>query len=159
MSTASTTFPSACCGPASSADSSTWWRIAIGAFLAFNSMTVALAVDLSKVDRQQRLILQGIPLCVCLIVGILLGGPIVSGVWREWRALRLTIESLFLLSIVGAFLASLISFLTGEGPVFFEVVSILFVVYALLDKSRVDTARAKFYKRWANGTPRRSPAK
>jgi heavy metal translocating P-type ATPase len=131
MSTASTTFPSGCCGPASPADSSTWWRIAIGAFLAFNSMTIALAVNLSKVDRQQHLVLQGIPLCVCLIVGILLGGPIVSGIWREWRALRLTIESLFLLSIMGAFVASLISFLTGEGPVFFEVVSILFVVYAL----------------------------
>jgi heavy metal translocating P-type ATPase len=131
MSATSVTFPPDCCGSASPADSGIWWRIAIGAFLAFNSMTVALAVNLSKVDREQRLVLQGIPLCVCLIVGILLGGPMISGVWREWRALRLTIESLFLISVSGAFLASLISFITGEGPVFFEVVSILFVVYAL----------------------------
>jgi Cu2+-exporting ATPase/Cu+-exporting ATPase len=94
-------------------------------------MTIALAVNLSKVDREERLILQGIPLCVCLIVGVLLGGPMMSGVWREWRARRLTIESLFLLSSVGAFVASLISYVTGEGPVFFEVVSILFLVYAL----------------------------
>lgn len=133
MSTASTTLTSGCCGTSSASLSGNgvWWRIAIGAFLAFNSMTVALAVNLSEVDREQRLILQGIPLCVCLIVGVLLGGPMMSGVWREWRARRLTIESLFLLSSVGAFLASLISYITGEGPVFFEVVSILFVVYAL----------------------------
>ena len=106
MSTASATFASDCCGTSSdrSTDSTIWWRIAIGAFLAFNSMTVALAVNLSEVDREQRFVLQGIPLCVCLIVGILLGGPMMSGVWREWRARRLTIESLFLLSSVGAFL-------------------------------------------------------
>jgi Cu2+-exporting ATPase/Cu+-exporting ATPase len=132
MSTASPPLASACCGgSAAPFDGSVWWRIAIGVFLAFNSMTVALAVNMSKVDREQRLVLQGIPLCVCLIVGILLGGPMMSGVWREWRARRLTVESLFLLSSVGAFLASLISYITGEGPVFFEVVSILFVVYAL----------------------------
>jgi Cu2+-exporting ATPase/Cu+-exporting ATPase len=132
MSTASPPLASACCGgSAAPSDGSVWWRIAIGAFLAFNSMTVALAANLSKVDREQRLVLQGIPLCVCLIVGILLGGPMISGVWREWRARRITIESLFLLSAIGAFLASLISYITGEGPVFFEVVSILFLVYAL----------------------------
>ena len=131
MSATSITFASGCCGSASLADSGTWWRIVIGGFLAFNSMTVALAVNLSKVDREQRFILQGIPLCVCLIVGVLLGGPILSGLRRECRARRLTIEALFFLSILGAFLASLISFATGEGPVFFEVVSILLVVYAL----------------------------
>jgi len=133
MSTASTTFGSGCCGASSASptDAGVWWRIAIGAFLAFNSMTVALAVNLSKVDTKERLVLQGIPLCVCLIVGLLLGGPMLSGVWREWRARRVTVESLFLLSSVGAFLASLVSYITGEGPVFFEVVSILFLVYAL----------------------------
>src|SRR5690348_13852479 len=120
MSTAPNLSASNCCGTVSGSNSSIWWRIAIGAFLAFNSMTVALAVNLSQVDRQERLILQGIPLCVSLIVGILLGGPIITASWRECRAQRLCIESLFLLSITGAFFASLISFVTGSGPVFFE---------------------------------------
>jgi heavy metal translocating P-type ATPase len=133
MSIAPTTFTIDCCGTssASRADGSMWWRIAIGAFLAFNSMAVALAVNLSEVDREQRFILQGIPLCVSLIVGILLGGPLIAAAWHECRAQHLSIESLFLLSITGAFFASLISFISGAGPVFFEVVSILLVVYAL----------------------------
>lgn len=133
MSSAPTTFTTECCGTAagSQVGSTMWWRIAIGVFLAFNSMTVALAVNLSKVDREERFILQGIPLCVSLIVGLLLGGPMISGIWREWHSQRVSIETLFLLSITGAFAASLVSFIRGEGPIFFEVVSILFVVYAL----------------------------
>lgn len=133
MSIAQTTFTAECCGtgPVSRAGASMWWRIVIGGFLAFNSMAVALAVNLSEVDREQRFILQGIPLCVSLIVGILLGGPLIAAAWHEISAQRLSIESLFLLSITGAFAASLISFVTGAGPVFFEVVSILLVVYAL----------------------------
>ena len=160
MSTASTTFGSGCCGASSASptDAGVWWRIAIGAFLAFNSMTVALAVNLSKVDTKERLVLQGIPLCVCLIVGLLLGGPMLSGVWREWRARRVTVESLFLLSSVGAFLASLVSYITGEGPVFFEVVSILFLVYAL-GRNWGGMVRKRFCRPSAGGTPRHSPAK
>jgi heavy metal translocating P-type ATPase len=133
MSIAPTTFATDCCGTSSASRTggSMWWRIAIGGFLAVNSMTVALAVNLSEVDRQERLVLQGIPLCVSLIVGILLGGPMITAMWRECSAQRLSIESLFLLGITGAFSASLISFVTGTGPVFFEVVSILLVVYAL----------------------------
>lgn len=131
MSTAPNTLTNSCCGADFETGSGIWWRIAIGAFLAFNSMTVALTVNLSQVDRQQRFLLESIPLGVSVIVGLVLGGPLVAGAWRECRAQRLSIESLFLLSIIGAFSASLISFITGSGPVFFEVVSILLVVYAL----------------------------
>ncbi|HEV3023101.1 MAG TPA: heavy metal translocating P-type ATPase, partial [Pirellulales bacterium] len=42
---------------------------------------------------------------------------------------RVTIEVLFVTTIVGALLASLQSFLTGTGPIYFEVVSVLLVVY------------------------------
>jgi heavy metal translocating P-type ATPase len=106
-----------------------WWRLAVSAFLSVNSMTIALAVNLSEVDREGRLLLQGIPLGVCLIVAALLGRPLLSAFVQSTRAGRLTIEALFLLSIAGALCASLVSYLTGQGPVFFEVVSILLVVY------------------------------
>jgi P-type Cu+ transporter len=118
-----------CCASTGPGDSRVWWRLALSAFLSVNSMTVALAVNLSEVDREGRLLLQGIPLCVCLIVGALLGRPLLSAFVQSTRAGRLTIEALFLLSIAGAFCASLVSYLTGQGPVFFEVVGILFVVY------------------------------
>lgn len=133
MSSASTTFANDCCGTAAGRNSSggMWWRIAASAFLAINSMTVALVVNLSEVNAHERFLLQSIPLSVALIVFLLLGGPLLSAAWTAWRARRLSIESLFLLSIIGAFAASLMSFVNGTGPIFFEVVSILLVVYAL----------------------------
>jgi heavy metal translocating P-type ATPase len=103
----------------------------MGAFLAMNSMTIALGVNLSQVDDHQRIVLQAVPMIVALLVGILLGGPMLATAWRELSAGRITIEILFLLSIGGAFSASLISFITGKGPVYFEVVSVLIVVYGL----------------------------
>jgi heavy metal translocating P-type ATPase len=130
MSAASQVVAPLCCGSPASSENHVWWRLAISAFLSVNSMTIALAVNLSEVDRTDRLILQGIPLCVCVIVAVLLGGPLLTNFVRSSMARRLTIETLFLLSIAGAFFASLLSYVTGKGPVFFEVVSILCVVYA-----------------------------
>ena len=46
------------------------------------------------------------------------------------RRSRLTIEALFLLTMSGAMFASLQSLILGSGPIYFEVVTILLVVYA-----------------------------
>lgn len=134
MSTPSTAASGICCDLTTAGQQQSggvWWRIVIGAFLAINSMTIALTVNLSEVDREQRLALQGVTLAVALVVFALLGSGMLSSAVRELRARRLTIECLFLLGIMGAFTASLVSLIRGEGPVFFEVVGILLVVYAL----------------------------
>src|SRR6185295_9621088 len=49
----------------------------------------------------------------------------------ELRRGRLTIEALFLLTMTGAMAASLQAHLTGRGKIYFEVVSVLLVVYTL----------------------------
>ena len=59
----------------------------------------------------------------------LLGGSLLHTAATELLCCRLTIEVLFVTTIVGALLASLQSFLTGTGPIYFEVVSVLLVVY------------------------------
>ena len=93
-------------------------------------MTFALAANLSEADPTEKLVLQSIPLAVAVVVTLLLGGEMLRNTWEALRAGRLSIDSLFVLAMLGAFSASLISYFSGQGPVFFEVASILVVIYA-----------------------------
>jgi cation transport ATPase len=120
---------SGCCAITNATEGS-WWRIAIGAFLAGNSMTFALAANLSEAEPAERFLLQSIPLAVAVVVALLLGGEMLRNAWAALRATRLSIDSLFVVAMFGAFSASFISYFSGRGPVFFEVASILLVVYA-----------------------------
>ena len=117
----------ACSGAESLAS---WWRILIGAFLAVNSMTLALAVNTSDVTIEERRTLQFVVLGVTGIVTVLLGRPLVTGAAAAVKQHRITIEVLFLLSFLGAVGASLTSMIRGQGPIFWEVASILLVVYS-----------------------------
>jgi heavy metal translocating P-type ATPase len=127
-----------------------WARIAAGAFLAGNSMTIALAVNLSEVEAAEKLPLQSIPLAAALAVLALLGAELFRNAWSSVRAGRVTIESLFVVAMVGAFVASAVSYISGVGAVYFEVTSILLVVYSLgqalagYTKSRVVCALAEW---------------
>src|SRR6185369_2924136 len=66
-----------------------------------------------------------------LVVVALLGGPLFRVAWHELRRGRLTIEALFVLTMSGAMASSLEAFITGRGKIYFEVVSVLLVVYTL----------------------------
>ena len=66
-----------------------------------------------------------------MLVIALLGGPLLATAWRELRRGRLSIEALFLLTMTGAMAASLQAHITGQGKIYFEVVSVLLVVYTL----------------------------
>lgn len=107
-----------------------WARIIFSAILAVNSMAVALAVNTSldapEELRTVRLVLLG----VTFLVVLLAGQPLLAGAWGALRARRLGVEFLFLLTLAGAFGVSLQSLVRGSGPVYFEVISILVVVYA-----------------------------
>jgi cation transport ATPase len=98
-----------CCAITGGKDGS-WWRIAIGAFLTGNSMTFALAANLSEAEPAEKLLLQSIPLAVAVVVAFLLGGPMLRATWAALRAGRLSIESLFVLAMLGAFSASFVSY-------------------------------------------------
>ena len=107
-------------------------RLGVGVLVVAQSMIFGLALNLhDDVPPQVRWWAQTLILCGTLIVATLLGGQLVRTAWAELRRGRVTIEALFLLTMTGAMAASLQAHLTGRGPIYFEVVSILLVVYTL----------------------------
>ena len=107
-------------------------RFGIGLLVIAQSMIFGLAVSLEEeTPLAVKRTVQGSILAGTLLVFYLLGGPLLRSGWQELRRGRLTIEALFLLTLTGAMAASLQSFLSGTGPIYFEVVSVLLVVYTL----------------------------
>ncbi|HVK12227.1 MAG TPA: cation-translocating P-type ATPase [Gemmataceae bacterium] len=107
-------------------------RIGVSLLVIAQSMILALGVNLEEAtDRATKLAVHGAVLAGTLLVLVLLGGPLFAAAFREVRARRVTIEAMFAVTLFGALAASLQSFVTGRGPVYFEVVSVLLVVYAL----------------------------
>jgi len=108
------------------------FRLGIGILVVGQSMIFGLALNLhDDVPPAARWITQSLILCGTVIVVALLGPPLFRAAWGELRRGRLTIEALFLLTISGALGASLQAFIAGRGPIYFEVVSVLLVVYTL----------------------------
>jgi heavy metal translocating P-type ATPase len=107
-------------------------RLGVGLLVVGQSMIFGLALNIhDDVPASVHWLVQTLILCGILLVGVLLGGPLVRAAAAELRRGRLTIEALFLLTMAGALAASLRAYLTGRGPIYFEVVSVLLVVYTL----------------------------
>ena len=107
-------------------------RLGVGVLVVGQSMVFGLALNLhDDVPPAARAFTQWGLLAGTALVAALLGGPLVRAAWAELRRGRLTIEALFLLTMAGALAASLQAHLTGRGKVYFEVVSVLLVVYTL----------------------------
>jgi len=123
--------PVACCAPADPRRVAAWWRIGVGALVAVNSMTVDLALNTTESLPADREIAHAVTLAATAITLALLGWPLLRAAVRELARRRITLEAMFVTGIVGAFTASLVAMLSGEGAVYFEVVSILLVVYAV----------------------------
>jgi heavy metal translocating P-type ATPase len=107
-------------------------RLGIGLLVAGQSMIFGLAINLNEqTPLAVKLGVQGFILAGTLLVLGLLGPRLLGAAVSEIRRGRLTIEALFLLTMAGAMVASLQSFVSGSGPVYFEVVTVLLVVYSL----------------------------
>ena len=115
----------------SATPASWWWRIGIGAFLAMNTMTVSLAVNTSEATSAERRAIHAVLLGLTLAVFALLGKPLLDGLVENWRARRLSLEPLFALGLGGAFAASVAASVRCHGAVYYEVSSILLVIYSL----------------------------
>ncbi len=108
------------------------WRLGLGVLLAGQSMLLGLGVNLAPPDEPETLLLlQGLVLACTLVVIVALGFPLFANAFAETRSGRVTVEALFLLTLVGAFVASLQSLMAGVGPIYFETVSVLLVVYTV----------------------------
>ena len=107
-------------------------QLGIGVLVTGQSMIFSLALNLhDDVPADVRWYAQTLIMAATFLVVALLGGPLLFTAWRELRRGKLTIEALFLLTLTGALAASLQALLTGRGKIYFEVVSVLLVVYTL----------------------------
>lgn len=137
MNPAATVSSGACAAPSchtawlSAAPASWWWRIGISAFLAMNTMTVGLAVNTSEASEAERHGIHLVLLALTLAVFALLGKPLLDGLVENARSRRLSLEPLFALGLGGAFAASVLATWRGHGAVYYEVSTILLVVYSL----------------------------
>lgn len=113
--------------------SKSWLRIAIAAVFAGQGMMLSLALSMTPPEFGTPVywVLHSGLIFSALIVILFLGGPLFASTFGMLRSKRLSIEGLFTLSLLGAFVGSLVSTLTGAGAVFYEVVSIVIAIYTL----------------------------
>ncbi len=109
-----------------------WLRLAVGIFVAAQTMLFGLAINITPPDDPAtRMLLHTGMLAATLAVLALLGWPLAKAAARELASRRITMELLFLVGLSAAMGISCRSMLAGEGPVYFEVVCVLLVVYTI----------------------------
>ncbi len=121
------------CDELTAASSRSWLRIAIAGVFAGQGMVFSLAVNMTPPiygSIGYWIVHSGLAVS-SLLVAFFLGGPLFRSTWGMIRAARLSIEGLFTLSLVGAFIGSLVSSIIGEGGVYYEVVSVVIAIYTI----------------------------
>ena len=108
-----------------------WLRIAIAGVFAGQGMVFSLALNMTPppFGSTPYWVLHGGLIFSALVVMGFLGGPLFSSTWGMLRSRRLSIEGLFTLSLIGAFVGSVAGSVTGKGDVFYEIVSIVIAIY------------------------------
>lgn len=123
-----------------------WWRIGVAAVVAGQSMVFSLAVNSTPPDGTAYWLVHGVLVVAAAAVCALLLPPMLQEAWRSACARRISVEQLFLVTLGGAFAASLTATLTRTGAVYYEVISILLAIYAagktLGARSRAKALRA-----------------
>jgi heavy metal translocating P-type ATPase len=111
--------------------------IAIAAFLAGNSVIAGLVVNLSEMPPIVRRVFHIGLVVATAITAVLVGAPLVrrlagkigrESAWLEW---------LFVLGCAGALGVSIESMVADSGPVYFEVIAVLLVIYAAGDRLKL----------------------
>ena len=132
-------------------------RLGLAAVIAGQSMIFGLAINLHpEAGDSVRFAVHGVILAATVVVFALLGGPLVTAAWRELARGRITLEALFLLTMIGSMVASLQAHFAGTGSIYYEVISILLVVYTLgkLLGSRGRAAAIALSENWREGLSR-----
>ncbi len=117
------------------------WKIGAGLLLTGNAMTVGLAISSAEAAPNITLFIHIALLASLVIVFELLGWPLVRGAWQGLRRWQINFDLFFLIAIISAAAASLVSMVQGSGPVYFEVAALLLVIHAI--GRRVGSARRR----------------
>lgn len=106
-------------------------RVAIALVFAGQSMIFGLGINMTPPEKGTAIyyLIHGLLILFAMIVFCLLGGPLVRETWAAIKERQFTLEGLFTLSIFGAFCGSLMATFTGLGAVYYEVISIVLVIY------------------------------
>ncbi len=109
------------------------WKIALALVLAGQSMVFGLGINISppEMGSVPYLFLHGALIVSSIVVMLLLGRPLFEDAVKSLKNKKLSLEGLFLLSALGALIGSLISTITGRSEVYYEVVSIVLVIYTV----------------------------
>jgi heavy metal translocating P-type ATPase len=108
-----------------------WLRIAIAGVFAGQGMVFSLALNMTPppFGSVPYWILHGGLILSSLVVMLFLGGPLFASTFGMLRGRRLSIEGLFTLSLLGAFIGSLVGSVSGQGSVYYEIVAIVIAIY------------------------------
>lgn len=110
-----------------------WWRAGFSLIIAGQAMMVSLGLNTTDeppaFGSLWYIAIHALLVFSALITLVLLGGALFSNFLYAVRRRRLTVEALFVASILGAFVVSLQSTLLGHGPLYYEVISIVLVIY------------------------------
>lgn len=111
----------------------TWLRVGIALVIAGQTMIFGLAINVTPPAYGTPIYwgLHGALFLSSWVVIALLAPPLVRATWSSLKAKTVTIEGLFLLSMVGALVGSAVSSLKGEGAVYYEVVAVVLAVYTV----------------------------
>lgn len=118
-----------------------WTRLLLAIYLTGIAMTVTLVINITgdngfagsldelgpETRRWLQTLLIGITGSVCLLLGV----NLVSGTWHAARRRQAAMETLIMLAMLGALGYSIASVIRGSGAVYFEVICVLLIVYAL----------------------------
>ncbi len=112
-----------------------WLRVGIVLVLAGQGMAFGLGLNTADPPLTPKSpiywVLHGGLLLSAVVALVLLGGPLLRETWANLCRARITVESLFTLSVLGAFAGSLLSTIRGHGSVYYEVVAIVLAIYTV----------------------------
>ncbi len=106
-----------------------WLRIGAGLAVAAQAMVFSLAVNLTPADGVGYWIVHGGLILSAFAVLAFLGHDLLSAAWQALKERRVSIDLLFLVTLLGALIGSLVSTFTQTGSVYYEVVAVLVVVH------------------------------
>lgn len=109
------------------------WRLAVSIVLVGQLMMFGLGINITPPEKGSNayIITHSLLILFTVVVIGLLGKSLFQEALQNLKKRRLSLETLFMLTAMGALVGSLISTLTGKGQIYYEVVAIVLVIYTI----------------------------
>lgn len=109
------------------------WKLGLALVLAGQMMVIGLGMNLSMPEYGSfpYKFLHGFLIVGSLLIMGLLGGDLFNLSWRNIKKGKIAVEGLFLLSMIGAFVGSILATVKGVGAIYYEVVAIVLSIYTI----------------------------